>query len=156
MPYQTTMNRPVDQYHQPDKPTQIEDTEPISEMGSSIASFSGDVVSLIELQLSLLSADFRDFLSGSIIPLVMIVFGSVLALGAFPVALYALGDWMHNEFSWSLAAGLAAAAGIGVVVALLLSGLAGFLIVKNLKYLKRSRYELKRNMNWIKQVVSSR
>jgi uncharacterized membrane protein YqjE len=122
-------------------------------MVDNLSDFAHDVVTLSELQVKLLAADLNDLKSGAVTPLALMGLAAVVALGAVPVLLMAVA-WLLVDYD-VLARGWAflAAAGGGLVLALVM-GLAGFSwLPRQLAVLERSRVELDRNVTWIKSVL---
>lgn len=129
------------------------ETSPAAGVGRNLADLSHDLLTLAELQGRLLMVDFAEGKSNSIVPLILIVVGCLLALGALPVFLLAFG-WMLVNL-----AGMSEHAAFFVVsiAAIVLAGAAvwgGYrMLTSALAVLSRSRQELHENLQWIKTAL---
>jgi len=113
-----------------------------------------DVVSLGELQAQLLGVDARESMQKAQAPLVLLLAGAALALGAIPVLLLSLGEALTLLLHWERA------------VSYLVSGLVGVVIGAGLLYVAwqkasavvavfdRSRAELAENIRWVKYALT--
>lgn len=113
-----------------------------------------DVVSLGELQAQLLVVDARESLQKAQTPLVMLVVGAVIGLGATPVLLIAAAEALTELAGWDrwlsyLTSGLVGAA-LGGLLMYLAWRQAGDVIAVFL----RSRTELAENIRWIKYALT--
>ena len=117
------------------------------------AEFVHDVVTLVELQASLLKVDVQQCLARMIVPGVVLAIGAVLVLSCMPILLAGVALLMVELFGWSHAQGFFFALGCG----LLIGGGAALWAVWRLKNsfadLKRSRDEFSQNVAWVKQVL---
>ena len=115
-----------------------------------------DLISLSELQFELLAVDSRDALRKSLYPLILLCLGLGLIVGAFPIILFGFSWWLSDITSLGLA-------GSCLVVALLSLAGAGFLfylvrrgLAHSLGHFKRTRDELRSNIQWIKKILSEK
>jgi uncharacterized membrane protein YqjE len=122
----------------------------------NVAGLIEDVVELAELQVQLVSVDVREATSQATRPILAVLAGVSLALGAIPVLLLSIG-WM-----------LVHRAGLPEDAAFALTSVAGFLIAgalawlgwrnlnSTLTVLSRSKSELTENIRWIKDALTNR
>lgn len=128
---------------------------PSGEIRHGVRQVAHDVIMLAELQADLLRVEMRDLTTRVALPVAAMIVGAViLALTSLPVLLLCVAYALHEYAEWSLTAALGAAGGGGAVVAAIL----GFLAIKRIKSLGnafgRSRGELARNVQWLKEVLS--
>lgn len=113
-----------------------------------------DIVTLGELQAELLAADGRQSLQKAQAPIIMLVIGAVIGLGATPVLLMALAEGLHEGLEWSRWLSYLVS---GVVGAALGGGLMYFAYSKSgeiIGVFMRSRTELAENIKWIKYALT--
>lgn len=110
-----------------------------------------DLISLVELQGRLLLRDIGDLKSGAVLPVAMLLGGTVLAFAAAPVLLLTLG-WCLAEFAaLPLWAAMATSLFVGgVLPSALLIYMGWKSLQKKTAVLHRSTAELKENTRWLK------
>jgi hypothetical protein len=117
------------------------------------AEFVHDVVTLVELQTSLLKVDLQQCLARLIVPGVVVVAGAVIVLSCIPILLAAVGLLMVELFGWSHAQGFFFALGCGLLIGGAASLWAVWRLRSSFDALKRSRDEFLQNVAWVKQVL---
>lgn len=129
--------------------------EPAS-MRRNIGELGSDLIGLAELQLQLLGLDSKEAMQKAIVPVALIALAVGMLVGAFPLALIALAWWlaMATELTQAAAGGIVAGAAAVVASILILAAVKG--LKKSTVILDRSRYELRNNIQWIKQMLSSK
>jgi hypothetical protein len=117
------------------------------------ASFLGDFATLAELQGKLLVVDLREGTNKLIFSLVLLVAGTVIALGCVPVALAALALLIGELTNLTPAAcfGIALLVGLVLAGALAVPGL--FAVKKGLWMFDRSQTEWRKNVQWFKDTI---
>jgi uncharacterized membrane protein YqjE len=115
----------------------------------------GDFVTLAELQFQLLVVDSRESARKLVLPAIVATIGLLLLAGCFPVLLMFIGIMLYDlaGLSASLSAGIALLIGFVLAVTLTWLGLAG--LKKAFNYFERSVSELKKNVEWLKQLKES-
>jgi hypothetical protein len=131
----------------------IRDEEP--NVATSFSGLAHDVIELSELQAQLFGHDVKSTAQKTRTSLVLSVVGVCVLLGAVPVLLIALGDFIAEQTGWPQSAGLAIAAMIGIVASAVLLGAARNRMSAGLNSLQQSREELSRNIAWIKASLRS-
>jgi len=127
--------------------------EPSDGVAKEIGALTHDIVSLAELQFELFSNDCRTGLKELLLPFSLLLFAGIVAVGTVPVALMVIAEILSQAAGLSRAAAFAIAALCGSIVAAAL-GIAGWSHIRGCgRIFKRSREELARNMNWIKQTL---
>jgi ABC-type enterochelin transport system permease subunit len=128
-------------------------TSPTRAFARNTAEFVHDVVTLGELQVSLLKLDVAQMAGRLVVPAIVLAVGAVIVLSCVPILLAALALTMVEVWRWSLPQAFFFALGCG----LLLGGVAClsrvFAIRHRVAVLERSRNELVQNVSWIKQVL---
>ncbi len=118
-----------------------------------IAEFGNDVATLLELQAKLAVLDLKEATARAVAPAVLIVFGSCLALGTFPVMVLGLADRLavalHIASGWAMLLTSA----VVLILALALVGLAAMRLGPSFSTFRRSRDELERNLTWLRTVL---
>jgi hypothetical protein len=120
-------------------------------LGRNLTGFAHDVATLAELQLRLLSVDFRDAVRQAGPGAVVAATAMVVALGALPIALAAIGFVLMELAGWS------ASLSFGVVAVVSLGGAAGLgyagwrKLSRATTTLQRSQVELIETVKWIKE-----
>ncbi len=118
-----------------------------------VAEFVDDLASLAELQAKLAAVDFRDAARKSAVPIVLSVVGLTVVVTSVPVALLGTG-WLlasalkiHQGWAMLLTAGAAMALGG------LLAGLGGRRLSHSFDSFRRSRKQLRLNLEWVRAVL---
>jgi len=112
-----------------------------------------DIVSLAELQLELFRVDCREGLRRILIPVALLLFAGIVAVGTVPIALILVAEVLVQTADLSRAAAFSIAAMSGVIVALTI-GVVGWSYLRGVvRVFERSREELTRNMTWIKHAL---
>jgi hypothetical protein len=113
-----------------------------------------DVVSLSELQAQLLAVDAKESVNKAKLPIALLVGGTVLALGAVPVLLLALGEALYLWADWNRPLAYLASGLVGVVVAGIMLYVAWQQTGAVIAVFDRSRVELAENVRWIKYALT--
>lgn len=113
-----------------------------------------DVVSLGELQAQLLAVDARESMQKAQSPVVLLLGGAALALGAVPVLLLALAEALVLLLDWERALAYLVSGLIGAVVGGVLVFAAWRQAAAVLAVFDRSRAELSENVRWIKYALT--
>lgn len=145
---QKTMNEHRQNGHQ--------EHSPAADVGSNVADFSHDLISLTELQIQLFAVDVREGTSHSVIPVVLIVAGLILALGAVPVLLLGVAWALVHYAELSQEVALLATGLTALVIAGLMAWVGWRRMQSALSIFTRSQHELKENIYWIKQALKRR
>jgi hypothetical protein len=112
-----------------------------------------DIVSLGELQFALFKVDCRDGLRQILIPVALLMFAGIIALGTVPVMLILVAEVLTQAAGLSRAAAFSIAALSGFIAALAI-GVAGWFFLRRVVHVfERSREELTNNMIWIKHAL---
>ena len=112
-----------------------------------------DIVSLAELQLELFRVDCREGLRRILIPVDLLMFAGIVAVGTVPIALILVAEFLAQAAGLSRAAAFSIAAMSGFIVALAM-GVVGWSYLRGVvRVFERSREELTRNMTWIKHAL---
>lgn len=114
------------------------------------------VIELTELQVALLRIDSRVALERIIRTIALAVAGSSLVIAAIPIALLALAEWIHTAMGWTMALSELGAAGVGIVVAIVVLLAARGSFRTSLNSFERSTQELSRNVEWLKSSLADR
>ena len=126
---------------------------PPNGVAKGMGELTHDIVSLAELQFELFRIDCREGLKRMLVPVVLLLFAGILALGTMPVALMFVAEFLVQVAGLSRAAAFSIAAVIGFVVAVAL-GVAGWCYLRGaVRVFERSRDELARNVTWIKNAL---
>lgn len=123
-------------------------------MRRNLGQLGSDVMTLAELQVELLQVDMREWLRACTIPLILLASGVLLGLASFPVLLLSLAYGLGHVTEWSLAVRLLVASGAGLLVAGACALVAVQLLRRDVKILSRSSAELRRNVRWLKEVMT--
>ena len=112
-----------------------------------------DIVSLAELQFELFRIDCREGIKQMLIPVALLLFAGIVAVGTVPIALILIAELLTQAAGLSRAAAFSIAAMSGVIVALAM-GVVGWSYLRGVvRVFERSREELTRNMTWIKHAL---
>jgi hypothetical protein len=112
-----------------------------------------DIVSLAELQFELFRIDCREGIRRILLPVALLLFAGIVAVGTVPVALMLLAEFLVQTAGLSRAAAFSIAAMSGFIVAVAI-GVVGWSYLRGVvRVFERSREELTRNMTWIKRAL---
>ena len=117
------------------------------------AEFLHDVVTLVELQASLLKLDLKQTLTGMIVPGVIAIVGAILLFSCVPILLASVALLLVETLQWSYAQAFFCSLGIGLLVGGLACLVGAWYVRRSLEKLERSRSEFVHNVSWIKQVL---
>lgn len=131
-----------------------EDSPPVA-MARNVAEVTHDAITLGELQLKLMQADWEEGSGGVKFGLVAIVVGALALLSCLPVLLIGLGFALTEWFSLSASTGMALSGLLGLVSAILSAVVGYFMMKQGVATFGRSKQELRRNVLWIKSVLKS-
>ena len=112
-----------------------------------------DIVSLIELQFELFRVDCREGRKRILIPLALLLFAGILAVGTVPIALILLAEFLTQAAGLSRAVAFSIAVLSGFIAALAIGAVGWFYLRGVVHVFERSREELTRNMTWIKHAL---
>jgi hypothetical protein len=112
-----------------------------------------DIVSLAELQFELFRIDCREGLKRMLIPVALLLFAGMVAVGTVPVALILTAECLSQFAGLSRAAAFSIATLGGILMAVAL-GVVGWSSMRGaVGVFERSRKEVARNMTWIKHAL---
>ena len=130
------------------------DVPPNRVMRRSLRHLGSDVVTLMELQAALLRVDLRDWVRACIGALVALFVGAVLALASLPLLLLSSAYALTEFTQLSMATSLLISAGAGLVLAIIGAAVGIYLLKRDIHILSRSSGELRRNVRWLKEVLT--
>ncbi len=123
-------------------------------MRGGVTHLARDILTLVELQASLLRVESREWLSRCAIPaIVLSVVAAIALLASLPVLLLAAAYGLAAA-GMTLPWALFAAGGGGAALAAICALLAWWRLSRSRGALTRFRLELNRNLDWIKQILS--
>ena len=126
---------------------------PPNGVAKDMGELTHDIVSLAELQLELSRVDCREGLRRILIPVALLLFAGIMAVGTVPITLILVAELLVQTAGLSRAAAFSIAAMSGVIVALAI-GVVGWSYLRGVvRVFERSREELTRNMTWIKHAL---
>jgi hypothetical protein len=125
-------------------------------MRDNVMSFAHDLWSLAELQIQLFFIDFKEALSRSAVPLALLLAATALAFAAIPLAVWAIVWLLINKAGFSEQAAFSSVALASAIVAGLVGWLGWRQLKKALAVLRRSRDEMRENLNWVKRSLQNR
>jgi putative superfamily III holin-X len=125
-------------------------------VATSFSELTHDAIELAELQAQLFALDVKETTQSTKTSLILTIVGSCLLLASLPVALIALAELLVEQLEWSRSAGYGVATLVGIVVSAGILATAYARFRSGLGTLKRSREELRRNIDWIKSSLRSR
>jgi hypothetical protein len=117
------------------------------------AEFVHDVVSLVELQTSLLKIDVQQCLAKMVVPGAVAAVGAVLVLSCMPILLASVALLMVELAGWTHAQAFFFALGCGLVIGGGACLWAAWRLRSSFNDLARSREEFSQNVAWVKQVL---
>ena len=126
---------------------------PSDGVAKDMGELTHDILSLAELQFELFRNDCREGLKGLLLPVALLLFAAIVAVGTAPVALICMAEFLAQAADLSRAAAFAIAVLSGFIVAVAM-GVVGWSRIRGVgRVFQSSREELARNMSWIKQVL---
>ena len=126
---------------------------PPNGVAKGMGELTHDIVSLAELQFELFRIDCREGLKRMLIPVALLLFAGIVAVGTVPIALMLIAELLAQAAGLSRAAAFSIAALSGFIVAVAM-GVAGWFYLRGVvRVFERSREELTRNMTWIKHAL---
>jgi uncharacterized membrane protein YqjE len=129
---------------------------PSSEIRQGVRHLAKDIVTLVELQAELLEVDMKEFVRSSLMPLLILgTLAIVLMLASIPVLLFSIAYFLVEYAEWPQSVALLAAAGIGILLAAICAFVAWRRGKRGKSTFSRFRFELARNVRWLKQVLSN-
>ncbi|MCA9077887.1 MAG: phage holin family protein [Planctomycetaceae bacterium] len=141
MSHQTTMNNG----------RQKREQSPATGVRRNLAGLTHDLITLGELQCQLVAVDLRDAKTQSIIPIVMIAGGLLLAMGTMPVILLGIGWALVNLAGFTEGIAFLTVSLIALAIAAATAWWGWNKLNSALAIMKRSQHELSENVRWIKQ-----
>jgi uncharacterized membrane protein YciS (DUF1049 family) len=126
---------------------------PPRKVAQSTAEFFHDVAALGELQAQLALIELRQSATKLLAPVIVLVAGVAIGLGAVPIALAALALTLVATTELSLPASFGIALAVGLVLCALLVAPAIVALRHRMNLFERSRYELGRNIKWVKDTL---
>jgi hypothetical protein len=129
-------------------------SSPIEGVFDNLVEFSGNLVTLGELQAKLAAYELRNCVQQATWPVAMIVVACVIALGSIPVILFGVAEWLVRAAAISHASALLLTGFGALIVAGILAGAATPLLRRSFDRLQHTRDEFTRNINWIKTVLT--
>jgi hypothetical protein len=126
---------------------------PPNGVAKGMGELTHDIVSLAELQFELFRIDCREGLKRMLIPVALLLFAGIVAVGTVPIALIFIAEFLEQAARLSRAAAYSIAAMSGFIVAVAM-GFVGWSCIRGIvRVFERSREELTRNMTWIKYAL---
>jgi hypothetical protein len=134
----------------------IESLDDSDDSSGGVRRLLADITELAELQTRLVATDAKCLAASSILPVVLVFTGLVIVLGALPVLLLSVANFLVQRFGWTPAVAQLAAAGSAILIAILLCAIA----VRKVKTwgspLSRSLAELEKNMETLREILSGK
>lgn len=124
-------------------------------MRRNLRQLGSDVMTLLELQAELLQVDMREWLKACFAPIALLLVAALLGLASFPVLLLSLAYALEHFTTLSMATCLLASAAAGLITAGGCFAVAIRLLRRDAQILSRSSGELRRNVRWLKEVLTS-
>jgi hypothetical protein len=122
-------------------------------VAKGIGELTHDIVSLAEFQFELLRIDCREGIRRILLPVALLLFAGIMAVGTVPIALILVAEVLVQTAGLSRAAAFSIAAMSGFIVAVAI-GVVGWSYLRGVvRVFERSREELTRNMTWIKHAL---
>jgi protein-S-isoprenylcysteine O-methyltransferase Ste14 len=117
------------------------------------AEFLHDVVTLVELQASLLKIDIRQSLGRLVMPIIALVVGAIVLLSCVPILLASVALLLVETLEWTYAQAFFCSLGIGLVLGGIACLAGVWFIRRSFDPLARSRTEFVQNFTWVKQML---
>lgn len=123
------------------------------DMRGGVSHLARDVVTLVELQASLLRVESREWISRCAVPaLILGVVAAIALLASLPVLLMAAAYGLVAA-GMTLPWALLTAGGGGLALSAMCAALAWWRLSRSRGAFARFRLELNRNLDWIKQIL---
>lgn len=129
------------------------DNSPPQAVARNTGELLADAMTLAELQGKLLLHDVRSDLRNLMIPLVLIVMGSLLVIACLPMALAALALGLVAAGIEELWIAFLISLGVGALLAVCLLAGGVWYLFHGLSFLARSRSEWDQNVRWFKGLL---
>lgn len=126
---------------------------PVSNLGGGLAGLLHDLLTLTELQIKLFVVDSKAAMGRLVTPIALLAGATVLALCSIPLGLIAISQALRDQLGWAPALATLVALLIGLVVAGILGFIGYLLLMRGLVPMQRSRDELQRNVDWLKNAI---
>ncbi len=128
---------------------------PPNGVAKDMGELTSDVMSLAKLQWELFTTDCRTGMKSLLTPVVLLLAAGLVAFGTVPVVLLVMAETLVRVAGFSWLAALSTAALSGLLMTIVL-GIVGWSQVRGVgRVFQRSREELIRNLNWIKDSLHS-
>jgi uncharacterized membrane protein YqjE len=126
---------------------------PAKKLGRNVTSFAHDLITLIELQLRLLSVDVRDASQTAGTASALVVVGVLAAIGTIPLLFVTLAAALIEFAHWSHTAAFALVSVLGLMsgAALAYFGWKKLLVAGTT--LGRSKAEMVQTLQWVKETL---
>ena len=129
---------------------------PSQAMAQNVGDLAHDIATLAELQAQLFVTDLQSVRRQVVAPLVLVAVGGAFLLACLVVALLGAAYALIEFAGWSYTASFLLTALAAAIVVLVLCFVAWKKLRSSLATLQRSREELKRNFQWLKQSLRRR
>jgi hypothetical protein len=129
---------------------------PPTEVARNVAELARDAMTLAELQAELLKTELKESLRGFLVPVALVAAALMAALSSTAALLLSFAYVLVEFAGWSTALSLFVASVVGAAAASIAVAVAWRKLRQLSNGLDRSREELRRNMQWIKQALKNR
>lgn len=127
---------------------------PAGDIRQGVTQVLRDMVTLGELQTELMQVDLRNYMTSHVMPTIVLgAAAAIAALASLPILLASLAYYLVEVANLTVASAFLAAAGVGLLIAVICGGIAWQRLRSRNDAFARSRIELARNMRWLKQVL---
>ncbi|WP_437186931.1 phage holin family protein [Planctomicrobium sp. SH668] len=120
---------------------------------NNAATLAQDLLRLADLQLQLATLDLTEFWSKAKFGLVVCVVGAVTILGAVPVILMALANFVHTHTSLSVEVSQILVAVGALVIGVIFLAVSVKFLTRAGECLNRSKKELRENIEWLRDIL---
>jgi len=127
---------------------------PVEGVFTNLAEFSGNLVTLSELQGKLAAIELRHCIKEATWPAAMIAVACVIALGSLPVLLIGVAEWLVRALGITHASALLLSGVGALLIAAILIGVAIPMLRRSFTHFQHTRDEFRRNIAWIKTVLT--
>lgn len=128
---------------------------PMSEVSRNMSNLAADAFELSELQIKLLRNDLNRFRGVIWLAVWMVPMALGLAIAGLPVVAFALAGTLAKLLDWDLYICQWIIGALFFVLAAVLGYVAARAVARSLKSFAPSQRELVRNMQWLRQMISS-